>query len=337
MSVNESVTILAPGGRGGVASTIEAVLPALGPDVRWVQTGRRAGERSAILALLRSLAARPGSIVHLHTSLRGRSLARDAALHLRARAAGATTVVSFHGWSRAWADRVERWPALRTLVRELLLSAHATTALTADQDAALRRWGAREVTRIGNAWDPRAVATERLPGPRTLLFLGRLVPEKRPGLLLDALAHLPADLEVVLAGVGPLEPELRIAATAFGDRVRLPGWLDADRRRDALARASVVVLPSEDEAMPVALLEALASGVPVVATPVGAIPELLDGLGVLVDPVSPEGLARAIGTALNAARDPEIGRRARERASVFAPSSIAAAWRATYERARAFR
>lgn len=337
MSAPSSVTILAPGGRGGVAATIEAVLPELGPDARWVHTGRREGDRSAALALVRSLAARPGSIVHLHTSLRGRALARDTALHLRARAAGATTVVSFHGWSREWAERIESWPALRTLLRMLLLSAHATTALTADQDMALRRWGAREVTRIGNAWNPHAVASERVAGSRTILFLGRLVPEKRPALLLDALAHLPADVEVVLAGDGPLEPELRIAASAFGDRVRLPGWLDAEARRNALARASVVVLPSADEAMPVAVLEALASGVPVVATPVGAIPELLDGLGVLLDRVSPQSLARAIQTALDASRDPEHERRSRDRASSFAPSCIAAAWRATYERARAFR
>jgi glycosyltransferase involved in cell wall biosynthesis len=337
MRPEESVTILAPGGNGGIASTIQAVLPALGPGVRWVRTGRMDGERSAVLALLRSLASRPGSVVHVHTSLRGRALARDAVLHLRARAAGATTVVSFHGWSRAWAERVDRLPLVRTLVRSVLLSADATTALTADQDAALRRWGAREVTRIGNAWDPNAVATRRVPGPPSILFLGRLVPEKRPTLLLDALVHLPPDVQVVLAGAGPLESELRIAAGAFGDRVRLTGWLDAEGRRSALARASALVLPSEDEAMPLAVLEALASGVPVVATPVGAVPELLDGLGFLLDDVAPQSIARTLRRALDAAHDPDRERRSRERASSFAPACIAAAWRATYERARAFR
>jgi glycosyltransferase involved in cell wall biosynthesis len=327
------VTLLAPGGKGGVAAAVEAVLPELGPSVRWVRTGRRPDERLGLRAALRDLGSATGAVVHLHPSLRSRSVARDAALHTRARAAGARTVVSLHGWSRSLAGLVDREPALRALLTRTLLGADVVTALTADHVAALERWGVPAV-RAANAWDRRVVATERLDGPRTVLFLGRLVPGKHPEVVIEALEGLPADVRVVLAGVGPLEAELRERAARWGARVEMPGWLDADGRREALAHASVLVLPSDDEAAPVAVLEALASGVPVVGTAVGAVPELVGDAGRIVREVSGVAVAEAIRALLD---DASLPARARVRAAPYAPELVAASWRGWYTTASAAR
>jgi glycosyltransferase involved in cell wall biosynthesis len=320
------VTLLAPGGKGGVAAAVEAVLPELGPTVRWIRTGRRADERLGLRAALRDLGAATGAVVHLHPSLRSRSTARDAALHTRARAAGARTVVSLHGWSRSLAGLVDREPALRALLTRTLLGADVVTALTGEHVAALERWGVPAV-RAANAWDRNVVATARVDGPRTVLFLGRLVSGKHPGVLLDALDRLPADVHVVIAGVGPLEDELRARSARWGARVVLPGWLDSDGRRDALARASVLVLPSDDEAAPVAVLEALASGVPVVGTPVGAVPELVGDAGRIVPAPTGAAVAEAVCAILD---DSELPARARARAAPYAPELVGASWRSWY-------
>src|SRR5204862_6061777 len=100
------------------------------------------------------------------------------------------------------------------------------------------------------------------------------------------------------AGAGPEEAALRETAAARGvGRVHLVGPLRGADKMSALERADVFVLPSYAEGLPYALLESMAAGVPVIATGVGAIPELVeDGINrVLVEPRSAVGLAGAIG------------------------------------------
>ena len=60
----------------------------------------------------------------------------------------------------------------------------------------------------------------------------------------------------------------------LGDRVKFTGWLQAERKRATLTGATVFVLPSYVEGMPMALLEAMSFGLPVIATPVGGVPEM---------------------------------------------------------------
>ena len=135
------------------------------------------------------------------------------------------------------------------------------------------------------------------------LFLGVLRAEKGVYELLAAwqgvLARLP-EARLVLAGSGELH-RVRVLARELGiaDSVELPGWIDAAERGRLLAKASVLVLPSHFEALPMAVLEGMAAGVPIVATRVGAIPEAVgDDAGILVEPGEPEALAAALVTAL---------------------------------------
>ena len=146
---------------------------------------------------------------------------------------------------------------------------------------------------------PAPAAPREVP---IVLCPARLVPIKGHGFLLDAAARLVARglrFELRLAGDGPetTAVALRIEELGLGDRVRLLGTVPhaelLELYRDG--RVDCVVLPSLHEGISVALMEAMAHSVPVVATRVGGVPELLDGgAGLLVPPEDPAALAEAL-------------------------------------------
>jgi glycosyltransferase involved in cell wall biosynthesis len=126
------------------------------------------------------------------------------------------------------------------------------------------------------------------------LFLGRLVPEKGIGTLLAALALDDERVSCRIAGSGPLENEVNAAA---GDRVVRLGQLDRAGVLRELRRTRAVVVPSVwYEGFPMVLVEAFASGVPVIASRIGSLAELVDDghTGLLVEPGNAADLARAL-------------------------------------------
>ena len=137
---------------------------------------------------------------------------------------------------------------------------------------------------------------------RVLLCVCRLEPQKGVDVAIEALRELP-DTWLVVLGEGPQRAELERLA---GDRVYLPGrvpdvaaWL---RRADAL------VHPVRWEGFGLAVLEAMLAGVPVVATNVSSLPELVGDAGILVPPDDPSALAAAVNRVT-----PELGERGRQR------------------------
>ena len=122
------------------------------------------------------------------------------------------------------------------------------------------------------------------------LFLGALTKRKGVYDLVDAVEKVAAERPEFLldvAGHGSADAFLDAAAESGVDRnVNCMGWLDESSKLRALERAHLLVLPSYDEGLPVALLEGMAAGLPVVTTPVGGIPEFIaDGVnGFLVKP-----------------------------------------------------
>jgi glycosyltransferase involved in cell wall biosynthesis len=141
------------------------------------------------------------------------------------------------------------------------------------------------------------------PGSRTVLFVGRLDPQKGPFVLMAAARELlprHGDLHVLLVGDGPLAENLRkwIARENLSDRVHLAG-----RRNDVaplMRAAEIFVLPSLWEGLPNVILEAMAAGIPVVASRVEGISDLLidDRTGLIVPPNSAPDLVEAIGRLL---------------------------------------
>jgi glycosyltransferase involved in cell wall biosynthesis len=136
---------------------------------------------------------------------------------------------------------------------------------------------------------------------KTLMFVGRLAAVKGVLVLLDALvkartAH--PDLRLVLVGDGPERPRIvaRVAELGLQACVEFAGYRTQDEVANLLAGADAFVLPSFAEGVPVVLMEAMASGLPVIATRVAGVPELVtDGeTGLLVPPGDTASLARAI-------------------------------------------
>jgi glycosyltransferase involved in cell wall biosynthesis len=104
-------------------------------------------------------------------------------------------------------------------------------------------------------------------------------------------------VKLVLGGTGDLAGVQQLAAElGISDRVSCPGWLGPDRKNAALAGSLIFLLPSHHEGMPMALLEAMSWGLPVIATPVGGIPQVVDDevSGLLVAVGDIEGLATQI-------------------------------------------
>lgn len=131
----------------------------------------------------------------------------------------------------------------------------------------------------------------------TLLFLGRLGERKGVYDLLRAVSTLVStfpELRVLLCGDGDLEAvQTQADALEISGHVELLGWVRGAEKLHLLEQATVYVLPSYNEGLPMSVLEAMAHGLPVVSTPVGGIPEAVsDGMeGFLVPPGDVVGLA----------------------------------------------
>jgi glycosyltransferase involved in cell wall biosynthesis len=210
-----------------------------------------------------------------------------------------------------WHVRIdEPDPRLDPLLVRLASAIVANSAATAARPGALRA-AAGKVTVVPNGVDlarfapgpPDAALRGALGLDATLPlvgFFGRLEHAKGVDVLLDAVARVHAKLPatVLFVGDGPLRAPLAARAAAGGLPVAFAG------RRDDVSElmrlCAVVVLPSRQEAFGRVLVEAMASGVPVIATAVGGIPEVcIDGLtGLLVPPEDPDALAVAIALTL---------------------------------------
>lgn len=150
--------------------------------------------------------------------------------------------------------------------------------------------------------DPDRYATDPArPAGRNVLFIGRLAAAKGVPVLLDAFALVRArfpDARLTLVGDGPARASLeaRSDELAIRDAVRFTGYLSQDEVAEELSRADLFALPSFAEGVPVVLMEAMASGLPVVTTRITGIPELVeDGVsGRVVTPGDSEVFAEAM-------------------------------------------
>lgn len=147
------------------------------------------------------------------------------------------------------------------------------------------------------------------------VYVGRLVDWKAVDLLLAALRRVPDGLDVTLevVGDGPERPGLEefVRRAGLEGRVHFAGWLPPDEAAAAVRRSDVLVLTSLREAGGAVLLEAMATGRPVIASRWGGPAELVPpGAGLLVTPRTPEQFVAGIADALaTLARDPEARRR----------------------------
>ena len=214
--------------------------------------------------------------------------------------------------------------------------AHVVFAPAQHTVALAEQGGARRVVTLPVGIEPADVGAETEvsarhdAGPLRILFVGRLAIEKGLDVLLDACELLDAEFELDIIGGGPLEAEIRARASdRGGKRIRLLG--ERPRRElGAIYRDHhVFCLPARSETFGVVVLEALACGLPVIATNVGGMPDIVQHgtNGMLVPPED----AKALADALHAvARDESL----RARLAAHARESVLPrfAWRAIGER-----
>lgn len=243
---------------------------------------------------------RRADVVHVHL---GRDLTSAVAARIALRA-GVRLVVQTHGMVRA--DGRARSKAFDALIlRAALVRAVACLAITEDEAVDLRSLGATSVAVIPNGLAvPDAPATP--PAHPDVLFCSRLQARKRPVAFVRlAAAALRQGADATFSIVGPDEGELdavqrEIERLGVAGSVRYEGALAYGAVMDRVARSSVFVLPSVDEPVGMALLEAMALGVPCVSTDsIGIVDALRADGSCLVTDGTPEAMAVAVLGLLN--------------------------------------
>lgn len=190
--------------------------------------------------------------------------------------------------ARAWVRKI-----LRDATRIIVLSRQARDEVHNIEP------GAR-ITIIRNPVNaPNCLGPLRKPG-RTVLFLNWLVGHKG---IYDLLGAIPEVLRAVpearfvLAGAGEIDAIRQLVSSLnIEEAVELPGWVEGSKKDELLRAADIFVLPSYFEGMPMGVLESMAHGIPVVATSVGGVPDVIEDHvnGLLVEPRQPQALAGAI-------------------------------------------
>lgn len=166
---------------------------------------------------------------------------------------------------------------------------------------------------------PAVPPRRRVPGdPVHLVMLSRIVEHKNPHVLIDALAHLPElPWRLSIYGEGPDRAELEARTPShLRNRVAWRGWSSGPD--PALADADLLCVPSKSEGFPVVIVEAMARAVPVAASAVCAVPEMLDHgrAGFVVDDVTVKGWRHALaGILADPGALPDVGYRGYERMS----------------------
>lgn len=316
-----------PPDRGGIAAFLETLMDsplATRHDLRLLNLTRDEvpGARKLTTANFRRTladtravwrAAQGRDLVHVHSALaRNVTLLRAALLSLAARARGCRVVVHAHS------GRVEGWftkPLRRRLARLALAPAHRVVAVAEGGHEVLSAaLGPGRVALVPNGVDASAYGPPEPPhSPPRILYAGVLTPRKGVTDLLRASALLTergVAHQLLLAGGTPeegaeAETEIR---RLVGPATRLLGPQPHETMPALYRSVDVFCLPSWGEAMPLSLLEAMASGLAVVASRVGDIPRAVeDGVtGRLVAPRRPEALADSLQDLL---ADPELRRR----------------------------
>jgi glycosyltransferase involved in cell wall biosynthesis len=282
------------GGPGGIDRLTDLVIaglaerPSLGIHaVRLVTRGKYGLTRGVFFfaaAMARFwLAAKSGRIDLFHINLAaGGSAYRKALLGRWAKRLGIPYVVHVHSgrFDKFWKTA---GPRLAADIDRLFAESDAIVVLSkywVDLVASRVPSARAKTVVLSNATVSQSGDREStISGPVRITFLGKLGPNKGTPLLLEALADLrdQGSWTATIAGNGEVEESRAIAARlGIGDQVAFPGWLDAQAANKLLGETDIFVLPSLSEGLPMAILEAFAWGVAVIATPVGSVPEVIE-------------------------------------------------------------
>lgn len=301
-------------GAGGIASVLRVYRDA-GFLARWnvklLSSHRKGSGLAKIVLFMRAFACFAWAgwrnrvcLLHVHSASHG-SFWRKSCFILAAHLMRIPVLFHLHGGGFRAFYESESGPLGRKFIRHVLRRVDGVVVLAeAWRDFAIRLAPNARVDVLPN---PVSVPPAR-PRPRgdpVVLFLG-LVNERKG--VFDLVAAMPAVLarhprcRFVVAGTGEVEA-LRAAASSLAVSAALetPGWVEGEDKETLLGQASVFVLPSYFEAMPMSLLEAMARGIPCVASRVGGIPDMIEeGVeGVLLPPGDTQALSQGLNRLLD--------------------------------------
>ncbi|HEV3360875.1 MAG TPA: glycosyltransferase family 4 protein [Pseudonocardiaceae bacterium] len=251
------------------------------------------------------LATRRVDVLHVHVSERG-SVLRKGLIVVATTIARVPVLLHCHG--ARFFDWYETLPApARHAIAWMFRRANLVVTLGEPSRARyvelLRLDPARVVVAPNAITLPDAVPDRGGHITIGLLFLGRFGDRKGSADLLAAVVELPQDVQEIItlrmAGDGEVD-ETRTLAEELGVRAEISGWLTPEQRDEALRAAQIFVLPSRQEELPMAMLEAMGWGLAPIVTPVGSIPEVIsdERNGLLVRPGEIAELSKAIHRAV---------------------------------------
>lgn len=314
------------GSRGGIGRVMTYLARQVAqdhPDIHIVACRSRLSDRALLKHLTMPLAlalfvmrgvTRRIDVAHINIARHG-STWRKMLFVRAAQRMGCKVILHLHGSGYdAYFSTLS--PALQGRIRALFNSVDAVVALSPYWQRVIvdqLHVPAERVHVIANGVPvPDIVPSVRaVQAPPVILFMGELGPRKGTDILLAALANVDAQglrFRAVMGGNGAVE-EARQQAQVLGiaDHVSFLGWVGEAEVNRHLEAATIFVLPSRAENQPLSILEAMAHGLPVVSTRVGAIPEqILDTkTGLIVEPGDAAQLATALTRLLS---DPEDAR-----------------------------
>jgi glycosyltransferase involved in cell wall biosynthesis len=252
--------------------------------------------------LKRHLAERRPDILHTH------GYRSDVLGGLAARSRGVTSVSTAHGFTGGGGlkGRLYEWIQLAGWRMHAGVIAVSRPLMVKLTDAGIRP---DRLHLLPNGWGrgaellTRAAAREQLGLPadeKLVAWVGRLSREKGADVMVEAVPHLPPDVGLAMLGDGPERAALVAQAERLGvaGRIRWLGMVPGSGQY--LAAFDAFALSSRTEGTPIALFEAMAARLPVVATSVGGVPDVVTQQeAILVPAEQPEALAVAIGRALS--------------------------------------
>lgn len=279
----------------------------------------------AVQVLHRALESLDPTIIHIHIASRGSTLRKVILAEMVARA-GRPLVMHAHGSEFDVFHRKLPSAVRRNVNRTLQRANVFITLSTQWRDFYVDECeiSPSQIVVLPNPVRVPPEIVDRSGRTRVqFLHLGRLGERKGSYDLVNAFAGLPEGLRnrarLVLAGDGDVDGVRKLAAP-FGDQVEVHSWIGVHERDRLLAESDVFALPSRAEGVPMALLEAMANGLPSITSPVGGIPDVFrQGFdGQMVTPGNVEQIRAAMARLItdDAARL-TAGRNARERAHVF--------------------
>ncbi len=247
-------------------------------------------------------------IIHINPTLDFKSTLRDAVFIILAKNRKRKVIVHFHGWF-LWFEQKITGVYLH-LFKYVFGKADLFIVLSRHKKNCLEKWGFKQpILLMANAFDVdltkdlniNSLITKRLECKNPeILFLSRIIKEKGIFETVDALPRVLSQFpqtKLLVGGDGNGLKDMKEAAKNLNtNNIEFLGYVNAEYKPQVFSRVYAFILPSYAEGMPISIIEAMAFGLPVVATAVGGIPDFFENgrHGVLLENADPEKIADAI-------------------------------------------